>query len=384
MGKDEEIELVQAWGATYAMKQLSASDPRDFVYGAGGMCPCPVIAIDYTKSTRDLFIEHAVLPIRATCYHQETSFMTMILGITGFGRGANVEELPSWVPNWGKTYSWAPSSDYNASGQKDTEWEKATMPVAEGPVLHAFGTSSSKVEFVQRRGDLNLMEFMAKILTDFYDSDWSPIEKFKEVLKVFLKRSYESSADSDNDALWVYTCALLTYFLDEGSADRDMAIRGVQQQKHQNSNTDGKRESMHLILETFGLYSHGQTPHDFWDHLFPDGLVSPLSSQQYEHITTKAQEKLMVIRLQDKHFKDIGQVNIRTENGYVGVTCGEVIAGDFLCVLFGCSQPVLLRKFRDHYMHIGLCFAVWLMDGEAFNDEEGEPGSVEILKFDIH
>jgi hypothetical protein len=50
----------------------------------------------------------------------------------------------------------------------------------------------------------------------------------------------------------------------------------------------------------------------------------------------------------------------------------DVKKGDFVCILFGCSVPVVLRKITEngehHYQWIGECYAHGVMEGEAFSD----------------
>jgi hypothetical protein len=39
--------------------------------------------------------------------------------------------------------------------------------------------------------------------------------------------------------------------------------------------------------------------------------------------------------------------------------------GDLLCVLWGCSVPLVLRIEGDHHVLVGECYAYGIMDGEA-------------------
>ena len=56
-----------------------------------------------------------------------------------------------------------------------------------------------------------------------------------------------------------------------------------------------------------------------------------------------------------------------TSNGYMGAMPQEVQPGDLVCVLFGCSVPVVLRKRTDQesYQFIGECYLHGFMDAEA-------------------
>lgn len=39
--------------------------------------------------------------------------------------------------------------------------------------------------------------------------------------------------------------------------------------------------------------------------------------------------------------------------------------GDFICTLLGCPFPVVLREIDGHFVNIGTCFILGLMNGEA-------------------
>jgi len=54
-----------------------------------------------------------------------------------------------------------------------------------------------------------------------------------------------------------------------------------------------------------------------------------------------------------------------TQNGYIGLFPPLVAEGDILCILKGCSVPVVLRKVRSQYLHVGTCYVFGLMNGEA-------------------
>lgn len=61
-----------------------------------------------------------------------------------------------------------------------------------------------------------------------------------------------------------------------------------------------------------------------------------------------------------------------TVDGYLGWGPQEMRAGDIICVVFGCSMPVVLRKVDDHYIHLGACYMLGIMDGEVVDPDVGE------------
>ncbi len=60
----------------------------------------------------------------------------------------------------------------------------------------------------------------------------------------------------------------------------------------------------------------------------------------------------------DKHF-------FETSDGLLGLGPRAMQNGDCVAVLSGCSMPVVLRKIGSYYLHVGSCFVLGLMNGEA-------------------
>jgi hypothetical protein len=62
-----------------------------------------------------------------------------------------------------------------------------------------------------------------------------------------------------------------------------------------------------------------------------------------------------------------------TKEGSIGAATQEAQKGDEVCVLMGCSVPVILRKLRDcaEWMFVGECYLHGYTDEEAIKDLEG-------------
>jgi len=46
-----------------------------------------------------------------------------------------------------------------------------------------------------------------------------------------------------------------------------------------------------------------------------------------------------------------------TKRGYIAAIAQEALLGDFVCALFGCSVPVVLRKrIGEEYKFVGECY----------------------------
>jgi hypothetical protein len=65
-------------------------------------------------------------------------------------------------------------------------------------------------------------------------------------------------------------------------------------------------------------------------------------------------------------------VNLRrrlftTSKGHVGMALQNVLPSDLICILFGCSMPMVLRKIENGYRLIGECYVHGLVDVEALD-----------------
>jgi hypothetical protein len=56
---------------------------------------------------------------------------------------------------------------------------------------------------------------------------------------------------------------------------------------------------------------------------------------------------------------------IETSERYLGLAPSGTEVDDIVCILKGSLCPVVLRKRDDHYVLVGTCHVLGLMDGEA-------------------
>lgn len=70
-----------------------------------------------------------------------------------------------------------------------------------------------------------------------------------------------------------------------------------------------------------------------------------------------------------------------TSDGYLGWGPPGMKESDHVCVIVGCDVPVVLRRIDDHYIHIGPCWVLGIMNGEAI--EKASKGAFDFVNFDI-
>ena len=71
-----------------------------------------------------------------------------------------------------------------------------------------------------------------------------------------------------------------------------------------------------------------------------------------------------------------------SKKGYLGLGPIPTQKDDMICVLFGCSVPVLIRKVEDHHVLVGECYVHGIMNGEAV--DMWKKGELVQQEFHIH
>lgn len=65
-----------------------------------------------------------------------------------------------------------------------------------------------------------------------------------------------------------------------------------------------------------------------------------------------------------------------TQNGYMGLAPRFAKKGDLICVLLGCSVPIIIRKVEANYVVVGDAYIYGMMQGEMM--EEVEKGRLHV------
>ena len=76
-----------------------------------------------------------------------------------------------------------------------------------------------------------------------------------------------------------------------------------------------------------------------------------------------------------------GRTMFSINKGYFGVGPLGTQSGDIVSVIWGCGIPVVLRKVDDHWVLIGPCFVLGLMDGEARKSFEAGKRKERVFNF---
>ncbi len=122
--------------------------------------------------------------------------------------------------------------------------------------------------------------------------------------------------------------------------------------------------------------STGLSPPDHWPLALSTALnqtvrKSPINtSQLITDRSTATSVREFLRRVQEVAW---GRALIKTIHGYLGLAHEMVQKGDSICILYGCSVPVVLRRIsgtdpdqNPGYRFIGECYVHDMMEGEAF------------------
>jgi hypothetical protein len=405
-------DIHQRWSTLFQHSvELDATDPRDHIYGMSSIWPGPSLDIDYTKSVRDIYVEQATMMITHDIVSpkQKAAILTTVLSTSGYRQGTSVVQqkwpLPSWVPSWARARHFKMViEEFDASALNQTLPIFQPRTIIKGAVLQLTGVKHSTVQLLQKSQSRDILKFAKCVLQDGMKinahytnsmtgfqaflraliSDWAELEnqRIRNDFKILLE--YASAlllvlwSHENNDGKTIYSPSiqglqLLLRDLDVLSTRDFEETFGIAHMSHP------QKEIQQLSIElpehffAFQVTTTLNVARLMWSllvpHKMPDHKLDWIrleSPRDIVNLSLKAMDHILAERTRLGY----GRTMFWTKNGYLGSTWAEVIQGDFICLLFGCDLPVILRQINDHYIHIGTCFIVGLMDGEAFNDIE--------------
>ena len=361
LAKKKLYEPARRWNFLLICRSLRATDPKDHIYGLLGILEEGLeakITPDYEKTVGEVYCE-------AICHWIEEEQDLLFLYLAGIGRFDYDPGLPSWTPNFTKA-SEIPSSLYITAGHADgSAFENNTdRSFVSQSTLQAIGLEIDRITRVEEAPKLDTwadgrmlqycIDFVSR--TPAYVTGVPPLQALFHVLM-----QYEASEEGQ-----YHLCLLALGFLRYVLFISELNVEPLDR------------------FQLLGLSTGNGFPESFEEKVFPgcDFLKSGLPNLSTEFASTEgslvdATRNVMqtVVR-----YKDAFRF-IETSVGYLGLAPNGAAIGDVLCVLKGCDTPVVLRKVNEHYVHVGTCFVLGLMDGEAA--ELLKTGRAKVQRFEI-
>jgi hypothetical protein len=319
-------------------QNFMTSDPLDRVYALLGTRPFrnwgSSLQPDYNCSRQSLYFE-----VAKRCLIDDKD--PFLLSYVQHNRGVDLEDFPSWVPQWDQERVRVPiaipKADWNVSGDSDLSAEiigESFMLKLEGVI---FDMILSEYE-IDPDALFNARE-------DYSDLD-KPTNHL--LLKLWLnQRTRVSALYRTTEALFKAFAStfVLGYRINYGPEYRKRLIPDFSAY----TNHLGK-----LVSQDFSPYP------------------------ELQHDTSNGEWKNY---LHEAHSMSYRRAFITMTKGNMGLAPNAAQPGDVVCIFFGCKVPYILRPVGEHYLFIGDAYIHDIMDGEAM--EQVHTGELEKRTFVI-
>ncbi|PSN60391.1 HET-domain-containing protein [Corynespora cassiicola Philippines] len=337
MAADDSVDLFRVMGLS---RLVAATDPRDKAYGLLALMDQELarrIQPNYKASVEEVYTDFAKLAIDVS----KTLEVIRCVGATG------MYSLPSWVPDWTSARMLGSLGDepHNACGSTT-----AQISYAEPGALTCRG-------FI-----VDTFDGMGCIWQDESGRGWpkSTVQQSKNTLNAY------GSFENMREAIWRTLVANRNVQVERLTKDWSSLLAVPALVKAQGTLPNEDLEV--LASSHFAKYCN-------W---FFEGNADFLV----------AGEKMSTYLLSEPSFAEISPSDLRdaliardrinlsrrlftTKKGYVGMARQDVLLTDIICILYGCSMPVLLRRINNGYQLVGECYVHGLMEGGALDLLQG-------------
>lgn len=337
-----------------ATANFAASDPRDKIYALFSICPVlPGFEISYQKSAPQVFREFTSAMIK----HHKNLEILQLAGLN-HDSSANQLDLPSWIPNFEKLdHPILPYRNMLCTKHFSQHISNAFKVWNASPYPYSLEPATSTSDLRPKGIQIGMID---NVLPPRPGAQSDP---------GWLRTAYRRFGAEYNTP--TLQCHILQAY-----------FRTVMGDYYVNTNQK--------LLSYPGKFTLAGT---FW-HKCRNSMASLLQNMDLsggldEILLGQSGELLVQF---GRHDHDVSQSILDkfgslhfflTSNGYMGYgpSCQP---GDVVCIIFGCSVPLVLRPEGEGHVILGQCFVLGVMDGEMFKDGPSDPELVEgVQVFDI-
>lgn len=362
-------------------RRLQATDPRDKVYGVLGISDTDSLA-DYSKTTKEVYCEFVDRWITQDRKLNVLSYA----GVRLLPQNENPFNLPSWTPDWQSIsrqdmtfFELYDASALSAVGGLDDDVNLKYHLASQEGVLRVQGVFFDMVDWTEQPPDVaGLSLFCSNLLgsrdgtVNAYPTGIPPLQAIFRVLladKADPERN-RTSIDPGTDSFLGFTVAFINMLVPS------TGVQAVWEKL--------AAENLHGLL---GIETEHRFAESFQKQFFGHGLLCPpswhgLSVTEVIALEEPAKKTFYSGQLQTTIYSNLKRRIFLTGKGYLGLGPPGMQTTDTVSMIFGCKYPVVLRRRDSHFLLVGVCFILGLMDGEALRGAEA--GSVTIEEFEIH
>ena len=315
---------------------LTATDPRDIVYGVLGALPIPVTP-DYRKSVEEVYVEFTVYLVGSGHLSSVLSQQSSSEHRRRKDELGNSTDLPSWVPDFG-LYGFRQLSErrpfvHADSIDSEAVWTqgipKAFKPEPHGRMLRVSGVVCEQIVeepeiFYYETALSNIQRFLPGEIYDGVKYYPTGIPIHQALVRILLKDP-GMLRDDDNSR----------------KIDVDMILGAAIPVYESMLAPERSTEELFAFWRTVGFKYEIPTHEELQIMLFGRRLNDAQGVIRYnkdrERYIARRKMAMFQIASWDQQYM------FRTQNGYIGMSEGEAKSGDQVCIIFGCREPVILR-----------------------------------------
>ena len=278
------------------------------------------------------------------------------------GRGEELH-LPSWTPDWQaneyreELFSMLPTKStallYNAGAETSAELHFSRG--IEYDVLTVTGFVFDQVRYEKRIGAMSRIEHEEE------DIARDPSRIVIELCRTLAANQVSSENGREVDSIPDQVARTLMSVIASYYRSREVDKRYLASDSNRKPIGPIDAEYCILLLERWADIQIRGRSLEYWALRCEIEEVSTLEAKRVEKYNLG-----QLLHSMDTIMKGRSVETGRTGRGYL--VPGTVQDHDLICVLSGCAMPMVLRKYQEHYIVVGACYADGIMHGEAMRE----------------
>lgn len=355
---------------------FEATDDRDRLYGVRGLAnDARFLKVDYSLSVEEVYFRF----VKSFIHHYKSLDVICFASIYGPPPGSS---LPSWVPDWRTKVDplvvplmvSQSARTHIGNVRPQSQWGvvepsalfacyAASMNIAavyrfEGSALLARGAVLDTVGGLAGSRNTELVQGTSE--SDSSDPRPSSMDPTADSLSEILNSVCKCLVMDRKDRY-------LRMHMPAGDYLREFVWFCAQLMRTETTTSPVPKEFHEWFARTKSLRIQGQSLESILRHSkeMADVATPSLPSD------APNQDEDIQDTFFNRFFDNVVRMSLRlmvTHNGHIGLTTEKAMKGDLVCVLLGCSVPVLLRRKSENehtWTFIGECFLDGFMNGEC-------------------
>lgn len=360
---------------------MDATDERDRLYGLMALSTDSFLpSVDYSLSAQEVYLRFA----QSFIAEHKSLDIICLASIYSAPLGSS---QPSWVPDWHKQSALVVPSMASQSSKTYIGNLRGPEALEADPSFH-YSASNNTVAMYSFEGSTLLARGVVVDTIDglaaskncemVQSSEWS---REKQQQQQFPGCSRAISVPCSPEDLLISVCRSLVldrkdrylrYAMSTVTFVQDFTLLLARIITGESSPSSPPKELQQWFEWTRALQIHGRTFESILhDSLFWANLVDPPDTAA----AAPNEDEWLQDTFFGRFFDTVVRLSLRlmvSGMGHIGMATERAMKGDLICVLFGCSIPVLLRKssYEDTFMLVGECFLDGHMNGSALGQPE--------------